>query len=525
MTSPDFSCPSPDQIPAEHRLPAFLEQREYLLNGQIRKWQGPLETVISPIALQSGAGCEQVKVGAYPLLDKSAALAALNAAVQAFNSGLGAWPAMSYRERVGHLERFIVRMHEQRSEVVRLLMWEIGKTYPDSLKEFDRTVEYMRETLKALRELRQQGEEQIVQDGIRARTLRAPFGVVLCLGPFNYPLNETFTTLIPALAMGNTVIFKLPKLGVLLFQPLLEAFRDSFPAGVINTIYGEGREVVGPLMESGKIDVFAFIGSSRVANILIKQHPQLFRLRPILGLGAKNPAIVLKDCDVNLAVKEVTSGSLSFNGQRCTALKLIFVQRARVDEFLAKLSDRVEELKSGMPWDAGVQLTPLPEPGKTDWLSSLVKDAVDQGARVVNPRGGKTVATFFHPAIVYPVNPSMKLYTEEQFGPVIPVVPFDDLSEPCNYIASAPYAQQASVFGSDPLEVAALTRRLQRILCRVNVNSQCQRGPDILPFTGRRESALGTLSIHQALEAFSIESVVAGKDIPENASTLSAALA
>jgi glyceraldehyde-3-phosphate dehydrogenase (NADP+) len=93
-------------------------------------------------------------------------------------------------------------------------------------------------------------------------------GVALCMGPYNYPLNETFTTLIPALIMGNTVVFKPAKLGVLLIRPLLEAFRDSFPAGVINVIYGSGRETVSALMASGKIDIFAFIGTNKAASDL-----------------------------------------------------------------------------------------------------------------------------------------------------------------------------------------------------------------------------------------------------------------
>lgn len=100
-----------------------------------------------------------------------------------------------------------------------------------------------------------------------------PLGVALCMGPYNYPLNETFTTLIPALIMGNTVVFKPAKFGVLLIRPLLEAFRDSFPPGVINVIYGRGRETVSALMASGKVDVFAFIGTHSGASDLKKLHP------------------------------------------------------------------------------------------------------------------------------------------------------------------------------------------------------------------------------------------------------------
>ena len=153
--------------------------------------------------------------------------------------------------------------------------------------------------------------------------------------------------------MGNTVIFKPPKLGVLLHHPLLKAFQSAFPKGVVNTVYGNGETVIGPLMKSGLINVLAFIGSSRVADILKKQHPKLHRLKCVLGLDAKNPAIVLKDADLDATVKECLLGALSFNGQRCTALKIIFVQEEIATSFLDKLSMAVENLKQGLPWEEG----------------------------------------------------------------------------------------------------------------------------------------------------------------------------
>src|SRR5690606_6604785 len=152
-------------------------------------------------------------------------------------------------------------MVEKRHEVVSLIMWEIGKSHADATREFDRTVAYIRDTIDALKELDRAGSRFTIQEGIIGQIRRAPLGVVLCMGPYNYPLNETFTLLIPALIMGNTTVFKPPRLGALLYRPLLEAFRDAFPPGVVNTVYGRGSKVTPPLMASGKVDVLAFIGS------------------------------------------------------------------------------------------------------------------------------------------------------------------------------------------------------------------------------------------------------------------------
>jgi glyceraldehyde-3-phosphate dehydrogenase (NADP+) len=336
------------------------------------------------------------------------------------------------------------------------------------------------------------------------------------MGPFNYPLNETFTTLIPALIMGNTVIFKPPKFGVLLYYPLLKAFRDIFPPGVVNIVYGDGRQVITPLIVSGKIDVLAFIGSSNVADLLKRQHPKPHRLRSVLGLEAKNAAIVLSDADMGLTVQECVKGSLSFNGQRCTALKILFVHSKIVDFFLERFVDEMEKLKYGMPWEEGVTITPLPETNKTAYLNGLVKDAQLFGAKIINAYGGTINKTFFYPALLYPVNAKMRVYLEEQFGPVVPVVPYDDIETPIQYIIESSYGQQASIFGKDADTIANLVDVLVNQVCRVNINSMCQRGPDIFPFAGRKDSAEGTLSVTDALRIFSIRTIVATKDIESN---------
>jgi glyceraldehyde-3-phosphate dehydrogenase (NADP+) len=451
-------------------------------------------------------------LGRFPLLDIEAARTALDAARRAYGQGRGRWPTLSVAERIAHVVDFLARFRVCREEVVRLLMWEVGKSLADAQKEFDRTADYIADTVEALKDLDRDSSRLVIREGVIGQIRRGPLGVVLCMGPFNYPLNETFTTLIPALIMGNTVVFKPPRLGVLLYRPLLTAFRDAFPPGVVNTVYGEGKTVVGPLMATGDIDVLAFIGSSRAADALKKTHPAPHRLRGVLGMGAKNPAIVLADADLELTVRECILGSLSFNGQRCTALKSIFVQRPLLPAFLEAFGRAVALLPAGMPWEEGVFITPLPEPGKPAYLAELVADAEGFGARVVNPGGGRVCGSFFAPAVVSPVDARMRLYYEEQFGPVVPIIPFDDIEEPIRHVVDSSFGQQLSLFGSNPETLAPLIDPLVNQVCRLNLNSQCQRGPDTFPFTGRKGSAEGTLSVSDALRAFSIRTLVAAKE-------------
>jgi len=503
--------PAYEAIPEAARLPGAIEQREVLVAGELRHWDGALQELLSPVCEELGDGPRQIAVGSCPLLGAGEALAALDAAVAAYDNGRGAWPTMPVTERIGHVEEFARLMVERRAEVVRLLMWEIAKSRGDSEREFDRTVEYIRDTVDALKELDRTSSRFVVQQGIVGQIRRAPLGVALCMGPFNYPLNETFTTLIPALIMGNTVVFKPPRLGVLLFRPLLAAFRDAFPPGVVNTVYGRGRETMTPLMASGKVDVLAFIGSSQAADALKQAHPRPHRLRCVLGLEAKNPAIVLPDADLELAVRECVLGALSFNGQRCTALKMLFVHSAVAGEFTERLCSAVNALKIGMPWDDGVTVTPLAERGKAAYLTELVADATARGARVANQGGGRAHGNLYAPAVLAGVDASMRAWHEEQFGPVVPVQAFDDLETPVRAIIDSPYGQQVSIFGSDAGEIARLVDPLVNQVCRVNLNSQCQRGPDLFPFTGRKDSAEGTLSVSDALRVFTIRTLVAAK--------------
>ncbi|WP_455885810.1 NADP-dependent glyceraldehyde-3-phosphate dehydrogenase [Pseudomonas rustica] len=505
----DSLFPSAENIPETWRLGAPLEQRDYLVNGELRRWDGALATVRSPVWLKEGADERQVVLGSAPLLDADTALTALDAAVQAYDKGRGAWPNMRVAERIQHVESFLARMREQRQAVVKLLMWEIGKNLKDSEKEFDRTCDYIVDTINALKDLDRRSSRFELEQGTLGQIRRAPLGVALCMGPYNYPLNETFTTLIPALIMGNTVVFKPAKFGVLLIRPLLEAFRDSFPPGVINVIYGRGRETVSALMASGKVDVFAFIGTHKAASDLKKLHPRPHRLRAALGLDAKNPGIVLPQVDLDNAVEEAVTGALSFNGQRCTALKILFVHEDVVDAFLDKFQRKLAALKPGMPWEPGVALTPLPEPGKVDYLDGLVADATAKGARVLNDGGGQSRGSFFYPALLYPVNHGMRVYHEEQFGPLVPVVPYRDLQTVIDYVLDSDYGQQLSLFGNDPATIGSLVDIFANQVGRININAQCQRGPDTYPFNGRKNSAEGTLSVHDALRVFSIRTLVA----------------
>jgi glyceraldehyde-3-phosphate dehydrogenase (NADP+) len=497
-------------IPEQYRITDLLVQNTYLVNGVLKPWNGEHTNVYSTIS--STENYKPTLLGSVPVLGEKEAIEALDAAVDAYDKGKGLWPTMKVEERIACMKRFVEQMKTKREEIVKLLMWEIGKTLGDSQKEFDRTVEYIYDTIEDYKQMDRNSAKFLNNSGVNAHIRRGPIGVVLCLGPYNYPLNETFALLIPAIIMGNTLIFKPAKFGVLLLSPLLEAFKNSFPEGVINVVYGRGRTVASPIMKDGRVDILALIGNSTSANALQTVHPKSNRLRMVLGLEAKNPAIVLEDADLDLAITECIAGATSFNGQRCTALKVLYVHEHIVEEFNKRFSEKVDALKLGNPWEEGAHLTPLPEPNKPAYIKGLIDDAVAKGAKVINKKGGEITDNYIFPAVLYPVTKAMRVYEEEQFGPVIPVMSFSNIEEPLDDMAASNYGQQVSLFGKDVKTLAPLIDTLVNLVCRVNLNSSCQRGPDVYPFTGRKDSAVATLSVHDALRSFSIRTFVASKD-------------
>ena len=303
-------------IPKEYAIDQTIVHSTYLIDGQIGSWNGSTAKVYSSIQTENkNSEFGPTLLGTVPDMDEDSALKALHAADNAFQKGQGQWPTMKVSERVVCMQKFVDLMKLKREEVVKLIMWEIGKNLNDSQKEFDRTVDYINDTISAYKDIDRASAKIHHEGGVHAHIRRGPIGIVLCLGPYNYPLNETFCLLIPAIMMGNTAIFKPAKHGVLLIAPLLDAFQKSFPPGVVNIVFGRGRTIASPIMKSGLVDVLALIGHSSSAISLQDLHPKKNRLRLVLGLEAKNPAIILPDADLDQTVSECIIGTLSFNGQ------------------------------------------------------------------------------------------------------------------------------------------------------------------------------------------------------------------
>ena len=178
---------------------------------------------------------------------------------------------------------------------------------------------------------------------------------------------------------------------------------------------------------------------------------------------------------------------------------------------LIRYLEQVAALGVGLPWTKGVAITPLPEPAKPAYLAELVGDALAHGATLANADagGGTLRGALLTPPVLIGVTPKMRVFHEEQFGPVLPIAAFDDVAAVHDAVRASWNGQQAALFTGDAAAAAPLIDMLSTVVGRINLNVQCSRGPDCLPFAGRRSSAMGTMSVTEALRGFSIEVVLA----------------
>lgn len=480
-----------------------IEQTTYLVGGNMVP-ATRTKKLYSPITV----GGEPYYLGTLPDMTALESLGVLQAAVDAYNGGMGEWPSMTIGQRCSAMEYFVTLMKQHKDHIVRFLMWEICKKYTDAITEFDRTVKYVQDTIVAYRQKNLIASSEV--EGHLVKYTTTPRGVVLCMSPFNYPLNETFTNLIPAILCGNTVIFKPAKLGVMLLNPLLDCFKDAFPAGVVNTVYGDGQEQIEPIMATGKVNILAFIGSSFVANKVLSYAPNPTEIICVFGGGAKNAGIILKSADINKNLKEILAGAFSNSSMRCTALKILWVHRSRIDEFLNLFVPAVEALKVTMPWDIDASsptIIPLPEPNKVQAMRVWIDEALSKDATILNKDGGEAIGCLMNPVLLYNVTPDMKIYWEEPFAPILPIVVFDHIQDVIDYHHKSPYGQQAAIFGENEHEIEVVDTMLTNLVSRTNINMQCQRGPDTVLFDGRKKSAQTALSLEKALDVFSMTKV------------------
>ena len=388
------------------------------------------------------------------------------------------------------------KLTQNREEFAKLLTLEVGKPINEALVELDRSIETLK--LAAEEAKRIYGESVPLDAGLNGKgffafTQRLPLGVVAAITPFNYPLNLTIHKIAPAIACKNTVIVKPPTEAPLTVMKFCELLNEEFPDGVVNVITGYGSEIGDYLVCSPEIDKISFTGSV-TTGLMISQKAGMKKVT--LELGGNDPLVVLKDADIEKAVKGVINGAFLNAGQVCMGVKRIIVEEEIADEFAKKLVGETEKLVLGNPLDKTTTLGTLISEKAAMQVEQTVDMAVKEGAKILT--GGKREGAFYGATVIDNVKPDMDLVVNETFGPVAPIIRVKSLDEAIEVANDTEYGLQAGVFTSD---YSAAMRCANEIEAgTVFINKQSTFRTDNMPFGGFKNSGVGKEGIKYAVE-------------------------
>lgn len=421
-----------------------------------------------------------------------------------------AWPAWNARpvhDRASILTKAAALISEHRHALADMLTLEIAKTTEDALTEVDRTAEMVQYFAEEGRRYYGQLVPGDSFNGYGRDKLclatREPYGVVLAISPFNYPLNLSASKIAPALITGNAVIFKPALQGSLAAMMMVELFREAgVPPGVITAVTGNHKDIGDPLITAPEVDFISFTGSTPVGEHIAS----LARFRGLqLEMGGKDAAIVMDEAPLDRAVSQIVKGAFTYSAQRCTAIKRVMLLPDIADAFLDAFVPAVEKLKVGDPRDEGVTIVPLVSDKSADFVWELIQDAVAQGARVLT--GNRREGRLIWPTVLDGVTEAMRVAWEEPFGPVLPIFRCENVDAAIALANKSRYGLQSAVFTCDLDEAFYVGRRLE--VGTVNVNRYDSRGPDHFPFAGVKDSGLGTQGVQYSIEAMTqLKSIV-----------------
>ncbi|MEM0371548.1 MAG: NADP-dependent glyceraldehyde-3-phosphate dehydrogenase [Ignisphaera sp.] len=416
---------------------------------------------------------------------------------------LPGWRRLEILEKIGDL------IEKYREDFVNLLIINTGKTRSQAQGEINASIDRLRRADLDARKIFGDyipGDWDQTTVETEAIVRREPFGVVLAIIPFNYPLFDTVAKFTYSVVAGNAIVVKPPSvdpLPVILFAKVVE--EAGFPREGFAVLTVPGRESTD-LVSDRRIHVISFTGSSEtgrkvIASAGIKQF--------VMELGGGDPAIVLEDADLDLAAERIALGIYSYAGQRCDAIKLVLVEDDVYLKLKEKLINNLSKVIVGDPRDEKTTMGPLIDPETVDKMLEAVKEAIERGGVILY--GGKRLgATYVEPTLIEVLDKNilkeLKLYKDEIFAPVALITSFRDLDEAIELANGRRYGLDVSIFGYNIDKIRKLIRYLE--FGAIYVNDMPRHGVGYYPFGGRKDSGIGREGI-----GYSIEHVTAYKTI------------
>ena len=417
-------------------------------------------------------------------------------AIESANNAKDSLREMSAFKISNKLFNVVEKLKEKRLEFAESLTLEVGKPINESLLEVDRSIETLK--LSAEEAKRIYGESVPLDAGMGGKgffafTQKEPLGVVAAITPFNYPLNLTIHKIAPAIACKNTVIVKPPTEAPLTVMKFCDLLDEEFPDGVVNVILGYGSEVGDHLVISPDVNKISFTGSV-TTGLMISQKAGMKKVT--LELGGNDPTVILKDADLDKAVKGIINGAFLNAGQVCMGVKRVIVEDEIADEFAEKLVEATQKLVMGNPMDSKTTLGTLISEKAAIQVEETVNNAVREGAKILT--GGNRDGAFYEATVIDNVAPEMDLVENETFGPVAPIIRVKNIDEAIEVANDTEYGLQAGVFTAD---YASAMRCAQEIEAgTVFINKQSTFRTDNMPFGGFKNSGIGKEGIKYAVD-------------------------
>ena len=427
-------------------------------------------------------------LGSVPLQDRETARAAIAAAKAAFP----AWRATPAPRRGAILFEAFKILTARAGELARAMTMEEGKTLAEAKGEVAKSLNVLEFMAGEGRRIAGQTLPSEMPATF-AYTQREPLGVVSIITPWNFPVAIPVWKMAPALVAGNAVVFKPATLTPWTAEMVVQAFVEAgVPPGVLNFITGSGGKVGEELISHPDVEAVSFTGSNDVGMHLYKTAARGGK-KVQCEMGGKNPVVVLRDADLDLAAEGICQGAFGSTGQRCTATSRVVVEREVADALIERILPRVDRIVTGNGLKEGVTMGPSVDAGQMETVVGYLQTSRDEKARFL--RGGERLMDeehrhgFFVAPTLLEITPEMTVAREEIFGPVLSVIRVDGFDEAMRVANDVPFGLSASIYTAD------VTRSFQFIdgiqVGIVHVNSPTVGGEAQLPFGGVKETGIG----------------------------------
>jgi acyl-CoA reductase-like NAD-dependent aldehyde dehydrogenase len=424
--------------------------------------------------------------------------ASVRAKFEHLRTGQAVWAATVIGERIACIARFYDLLDTEKDELATTLTSETGKPLQQSYNELNGARNRIRYFID--RSASYLAEEWVTTEGAtREKIVYEPLGVIANISAWNYPYLVGVNVFIPALIGGNAVFYKPSEYSTLTglhIQRLL--YQAGIPENCFQIVVGKGA--VGELLLQLPLDGYFFTGSYRTGRHIAEVTAS--KLVPCqLELGGKDPLYVMEDvADIDQTAAAALEGVVYNNGQSCCAVERIYVHEAVYDQFVRSYTSQLKKLVVGDPMETGTEIGPVSRPGQLEFLLGQIDDAVAKGAKLL--AGGKRIERagyYISPAVLADVDHSMRLMTEESFGPVVGIQKVKDDAEATALMADTEYGLTAAVY-------SASYERAEQIMKQLNTGTVywncCDRVSASLPWSGRKHSGLGATLSFQGIRAF-----------------------